>query len=222
MHAEGIRFGLPVHIHIIFSLVITAIAFLIAYITGRKATSGVPSGAQNFGEAIVEFLADQVEPEVGKELLPTVLPWLGALFIYVLLANWLGIIPFTRQPTSDISTTAGLAITAIIGVFVLNIKVNGPIGAAKQWLKPVWWLFILIIPLAIIDNFARMLSLCLRLFGNIAGEHLVFEQLSTHVPYFLPMILILLLVLVGIIQAIVFTLLNLFYIVEDLGLHEEE
>lgn len=216
------KFGLPVHLHVIFSLVVTAVALLIAYIAGRKATSGVPSGAQNFGEAIVEFLADQVEPEVGKELTPTILPWLGALFIYVLFANWIGLFPFSRQPTADISTTAALAVTAVIGVVVLNIRVNGPKRAAKQYLRPVVWLFILLIPLAIIDNIARILSLCLRLFGNIAGEHLVFERLSNHVPYFLPMILLLLGLLVGLIQAIVFTLLNLFYIVEDLGLNEEE
>lgn len=222
MESEGIHFGLSVNLHLIFSLVVTAIVILIAYLTTRKATSDVPSGAQNFGEAIVEFLAGQVEPEIGKQLVPTILPWLGALFIYILLANWLGLIPFSRQPTADISTTAGLGVIAVIGVFVLNIKVNGLRKAGKQYLKPVMWLFILIIPLAIIDNFSRILSLTLRLFGNIAGEHLVFEQLSHNIPYFLPMILILLLVLVGLLQAFVFTLLNLFYIVEDLGIHDEE
>ncbi len=220
--AESIKFGLPVNLHIIFSLAVTAVIFLIAYFTSRKATSGVPPRAQNLGEAIVEFLADYVEPEVGKELTPTILPWLGALFIYILLANWLGLLPFSRSPTSDISTTLGLAVTAVIGVVVFNIKVNGPKRATKQYLKPVVWLFILLIPLAIIDNVARMLSLGLRLFGNIAAEHLVFEKLSNHVPYFLPMILLLLGLLVGLIQAIVFTILNLFYIVEDLGLQEEE
>lgn len=222
MHAESIKFGLPVYYHIIFSLAVTAVVLLIAYIAGRKATSGVPSGAQNFGEAIVGFLVDQVEPEVGKKLTPIILPWLGALFIYILVANWLGLLPFSRTPTADISTTAGLAVVAVIGVVVLNIKVNGLKGAGKQYLKPIVWFFILLVPIAIIDNFARMLSLCLRLFGNIAGEHMVFEQLSTRVPYFLPMILLLLGVLVGLIQAVVFTILNLFYIVEDLGLHDEE
>lgn len=220
--AESIKFGLPVNLHIIFSLAVTAVIFLIAYFTSRKATSGVPPRAQNLGEAIVEFLADYVEPEVGKDLTPTILPWLGALFIYILLANWLGLLPFSRSPTSDISTTLGLAVTAVVGVVVFNIKVNGPKRATKQYLKPVVWLFLLLIPLAIIDNVARMLSLGLRLFGNIAAEHLVFEKLSTHVPYFLPMILLLLGLLVGLIQAIVFTILNLFYIVEDLGLQEEE
>lgn len=222
MEAEGIHFGLSVHLHVIFSLAVTAIVLLISYIVGRKATTGAPSGAQNFGEAIVGFLADQVEPEVGKELTPTILPWLGALFIYILLANWLGLLPFSRTPTADISTTAGLGVTAIVGVFVLNIKVNGIKRASKQYLRPVVWLFILLIPLAIIDNLARVLSLTLRLFGNIAGEHLVFERLSEHVPYFLPMILLLLGLLVGLIQALVFTILNLFYIVEDLGLGEED
>ena len=221
MQAEAIKFGLPVSLHIIFSLAVTAVVFLVAYILGRKATSGVPSGAQNFGEAIVEFLADQVEPEVGEELTPTILPWLGALFIYILIANWLGLLPFSRQPTADISTTAGLAVTAVIGVVVLNIRVNGLKRAGKQYLKPVVWFFIFLIPLAIIDNLARMLSLCLRLFGNIAGEHMVFEKLSANVPYFLPMILLALGLLIGLIQAIVFTYLNLFYIVEDLGLQEE-
>ncbi len=220
--AEVIKFGLPVNLHVIFSLAITAVVFLIAYILGRKATSGAPSGAQNLGEAIVEFLADYVEPEVGEELTPTILPWLGALFIYILLANWLGLIPFSRTPTADISTTAGLAVTAVVGIVVLNIKINGPKRAAKQYLKPVAWFFVLLIPLAIIDNIARILSLSLRLFGNIAGEHMVLEHLSNNVPYFLPMILLLLGVLVGLIQAIVFTILNLFYIVEDLGLQEEE
>jgi len=222
LHGEAVKFGIPLNLEIAFSLVITVFGFVVAYLAGRKATSGVPSGAQNLGEVVVEFLADQIEPEVGSELLPSVLSWLGAIFIYILIANWIGLIPFCRQPTSDLSTTAGLAITAVIGVQVLNVKVNGLKGAAKQWLKPVWWFFILFIPIKILDNFARFLSLALRLFGNIGGEHLVFEQLFNKVPYLLPVILLLLGLLVGLIQAIVFTLLNLFYIVEDLGTGDED
>ncbi len=217
----GVSLGLPVHIHIIFSVATTVILAVFTFFAARRKKTLVPSGIQNMAEAVVELLIGQIEPQMGHNLFLIVLPWLGSFFLYILTANWLGLFPFCFPATSDLSTTAALAATAIIGIQVINLKVNGLKGTLKEWLKPVWWLFILLVPLRIIDNLARMLSLALRLFGNLAGEHLVFEQVCATVPYILPAVLLLIGVLVGIVQSAVFTLLNLFYLVEETGQHSE-
>jgi len=222
MEKEAIGFGLPIKTYLIFSLMVTVILAVASFLATRRKGEEVPTGWQNFCEALVEFLAGQIEPEVGSKLLPLLLPWLGAFFLYILVANWLGLIPFFLPPTSDLSTTVALSVTAIVGIQIIGFRINGVWGTIKQWFKPVWWLFILLIPLRIIDNLARVLSLSLRLFGNLAGEHLVFEQVSHVVPYVLPIILLLIGVLVGLIQAVVFTLLNLYYLIEETGLHGEE
>jgi len=217
----GVSLGLPVRTHIIFSLVVTVVLAVFTFLVARRKKSLIPSGIQNVAEAIVEFLIGQIEPQMGHKLFLIALPWLGAFFLYILTANWLGLFPFCFPPTSDLSTTAALAVTAIIGIQLINLKVNGLKGTLKEWLKPVWWLFILLVPLRVIDNLARMLSLTLRLFGNLAGEHLVFEQVCATVPYILPAVLLLIGILVGVVQAAVFTLLNLFYLVEETGQHPE-
>lgn len=222
---EGIKFGLPVFTHIGFGLValiLLSVFSIGAYLKiSKKKGSDVPEGLQNVSEALVEILVSQIEPEVGEKWLPLVLPFIGSFFLYILVANWIGLFPLGFSSTADLSTTLALALISIVGIQLISIKVNGVIGAIKEWFKPVWWMFILLIPLRILDNIARSLSLSLRLFGNIGGEHLVFEQVSHVVPYVLPIVLLLLSVLVGLIQASVFSLLSLFYLIEEVGLHGE-
>jgi F-type H+-transporting ATPase subunit a len=224
MKEEGIKFGISVASHIGFSLAVSiflsAFALLI-YFKTRKNKDKAPTGIQNLAEAVIEFLVGQIEPEVGKDWLPIVLPFIGSFFLYIIIANWIGIIPFSQPPTADLSTTFALAVVSITWVHVINFKKRGFVGAIKEWFKPVWWLFILMIPLRFVDNIARILSLSLRLFGNIGGEHLVFEQISHVIPYVMPAALLLLSVLVGLVQAAVFALLNLYYLIEEAGLHGE-
>ncbi|MBI4744138.1 MAG: F0F1 ATP synthase subunit A [Actinobacteria bacterium] len=222
---EGIKFGLPVSTHIGFgllALILLSVFAIGAYLKiSKKKGSDVPEGLQNVSEAIVEILVNQIEPEVGEKWLPLILPFIGSFFFYILVANWIGLFPFGLSSTADLSTTLALALISIVGIQLISIRVNGVVGAIKEWFKPVWWMFILLIPLRILDNIARSLSLSLRLFGNIGGEHLVFEQVSHVVPYVLPIVLLLLSVLVGLIQAAVFSLLSLFYLIEEVGIHGE-
>jgi F-type H+-transporting ATPase subunit a len=225
MEEEGIKFGLSVFSHIGFSLItlglLSAFSIVVYLKISKKKNNDVPSGLQNAAEAVVEILVNQIEPEVGEKWVSLVLPFVGSFFLYILVANWIGLIPFALSSTADLSTTLALSVVSIVGIQFINVRANGVAGAVKEWFKPVWWMFILLIPLRIIDNMARMLSLSLRLFGNIGGEHLVFEQVTHVVPYVLPIILLLLGVLVGLIQAAVFSLLNLFYLIEEVGLHGE-
>lgn len=268
----AIEFGLSTNVHLIFSAVVVVIFVIFAYLATRK-KEDVPSGMQNFGEAVVEFLLSRIEPEFGSKLVPIVLPFLGAFFLYILASNWLGLIPFFLPPTSDLSTTAALAAISILGIQIVNVQINRS-RAVKQWVNPhpeltavekkepfkglkgrlgntffaflllplkplesfmrtrVWLIMkhgfkisllaLLLVPLRIIDNVARTLSLSLRLFGNIGGEHIVFEKVSEVVPIIFPVLLLLLGILVGLIQAAVFSLLSMYYLIEEANIHGHE
>lgn len=213
MH-EGIEFGLSITDHVIFSGLASLILVVFGFLVARKSEVGkVPEGLQNAGEAVVEFLVGRVENEFGPERTPIVAPFIGALFLYILVSNWLGLLPMSHAPTTDLSTTVALAACAIIGFQILNFVVNGRIKAVKQLFKPVVFLF----PFKIIDNLTRILSLSLRLFGNMFGEHAVTAIVSGIVPLLLPVLLLLLGGLVGLIQAAVFALLSMAYLAEEIG-----
>lgn len=215
--SEGIKFGLSIRDHYIFSVLASLILILLGFLVVRRKEAGTPKGLQNAGELVIEFLAKQVETEFGPERVSVVVPFLGALFLSILVSNWLGLIPQSLAPTTDLSTTAGLGVSAVLGFQIINFVANGRAKAMKQLFKPAIFLF----PLKIIDNFARVLSLSLRLFGNMFGEHVVAEIVSAIIPLFLPIILLLLGALVGLIQAFVFTILSMKYLAEEIGVAKE-
>ena len=130
-----------------------------------------------------------------------------------------GTLPGLKPPTSNVSTTAGLAICVFFLVLYYNIKTNGIIGYCKHLVGPMPAIAILMVPLNILEQFTRPLSLALRLYGAIYGEEMVVVSLAALCPLLLPLSMQFLGVLFGAIQAFVFTLLTAIYLEEATAVH---
>ncbi len=186
------------------SLFVASIVVLLVLWSARKATKKVeriPSGFQNFFEFIVEFLYGQVEQIVGPKVAPKCFGLLATIFIYVLVANWFGLLPgvgtigfedssghfkpILRPATADVNQTLGMAICFMLLWFYLTIKETGVwgfikhtfaapgdvIGAMRYVLAPI---FMFVGAIEIVSICLRPVSLSLRLFGNVfAGENLL-------------------------------------------------
>lgn len=145
----------------------------------------------------------------------------GSLFIFILVANLMGLVPGFAPPTSDFNITFGLGVAAFLGYNAIGIKAQGLGNYLKHFLGPIWWLAFLMAPLEIVDNLVRPVSLALRLFGNMTGDHLVLEIFTSLTYLVIPVAFYFLGAFVSLIQAFVFTLLTVIYVSLAVG-HGDE
>ncbi|MCL4540724.1 MAG: F0F1 ATP synthase subunit A [Chloroflexi bacterium] len=200
---------------IILTWLIIAIIVIPVLVVSRTFTTGVPRGVQNLYEFIVEFVSSQAEQSVGERA-TSVLSIAVTLFVFILLSNYLGLlpIPYFRSPTSDLNTTLAMGIFVFILVQWLAFRERGFVGQLKHLTQP-YPPFILI---NIIDELSRPVTLSFRLFGNIvAGEIMIviLQALLYHAPIFLLLPMPIWLgfsFFVGLIQAFIFMMLSLAYI----------
>jgi F-type H+-transporting ATPase subunit a len=209
----------------IYSLLVILIIGITAAVASSRREM-VPGPLQNFVEVIVGGLSEFVEGILGLEGRPFV-PYIGTLYLKNSISNQLGILPFVKAPTSSINTTS-LALCTFLYVQFTAFRGQGPLGylfhLAGEPRDPVGWAMVpLMLPLHIIGEFAKPLSLSLRLFGNIFGEETlvaVFVGMgvailaATHLPIGLPIQtpFYFLALLTSTIQALVFSLLTTIYI----------
>lgn len=191
-------------------LVITVLSFL-----ATRNMQRIPSGVQNVMETVVEGLLNFFGNIMGFEKARQFLPFLGTMFLFILISNYSGLLPGAGHvpgiaaPTSTWSVTAGLAITVFFATHIFGVKQHG-LSYLKQFLQPLPFM----LPLNVIEHAVRPLSLSLRLYGNIYGEEMIIATLLALVPYFVPLPMMLLSVLFGLIQAVVFVLLSSIYFFE--------
>ncbi len=165
-------------------------------------------------EILIEFFHGLLEPNLGKKG-RKYLPLVGTLFLFILTMNLLWFIPGLMPPTTDLSTTAGLALTTIITVQVIGILTNGFKGYLHHFAQP----FAALAPLNVLEELVKPASLSLRLFGNMFGEKVAVTVLLILVPLFVPVPVMLLGVLMGVVQAFVFTLLTVVYLTTTIKGH---
>lgn len=210
----------------IFSM-IAAIFLVIVFFIGTRKKSLIPDGLQNLLEMIVESLDNLVIGVIGPRGRAYV-PFIGTLFIYIFIQNWMGLIPGLKSPTSSLNTTAGLAITVFFYVQFVGLRENGLknyilhlMGSPKDAVG--WAMVPLNFPLHILEEFIRPLSLALRLYGNLLGEDALITAFvglgilalsAIHSPIGIPLQIpfMMLAMLTGTIQALVFSLLSTIYI----------
>jgi len=220
---------------VIFSTIVWLFMSLLAFIAYKKRKL-VPGPLQNFVEWVVEGLSGMVTSILGEEGKRFV-PFIGTLFIYIFCMNVVGLIPGMFSSTSKLNTTLALAICVFLYVQFTGIRNFGLFGylhhlAGSPKSLVEWCLVPLNLPLHIIGELAKPLSLSLRLFGNIAGEDMllaIFVILGvsimsfTHLPIGIPLHLpfIFLALLTSFVQALVFALLTTIYF-SLMSHHEEE
>jgi F-type H+-transporting ATPase subunit a len=195
---------------------LTALAIGLAAILLTRNLQRIPGKLQMTLEMIFSgldgFTAGLIGPHYKRYL-----PLVGTAFIYILIMNLAGLIPGWASPTANINVTAGMALVVVVYVQIEGIRVNGPLGYLKHFMGEPWWLAWLNFPLHIIGEFAKVLSLTIRLFGNIFGEDVVLVILIALAIRFmggLPMQapMYLLAMFTSFVQAMVFSILTCVYI----------
>ncbi len=206
----GLEAWAAAHPHVTYMWLAMVILIVLGWIAG-KSVSMVPETAQNVFEVIISGLEEfmvSLTGEEGRKSFPLVL----TLFLFVLLGNLMGLVPAFYPPTASINTTVALAIIAVTWSHVIGIQRHG-IKYIKHFLGPVPALMPLFLIIELIGHAARVLSLTLRLFGNMMGHELVVIILLTLAgPFLVPLPIMAMGILVALIQAIVFFLLPTMYI----------
>jgi F-type H+-transporting ATPase subunit a len=149
----------------------------------------------------------EITGEEGRPFFPLI----ATVFLYIAACNLLGLIPGFFPPTASINTTLSCALTVVVFTHIIGIKFHGA-KYVKHFLGPVWWLSPLILIIELIGHFARILSLSIRLFGNITGHELVLGILFLLAgAAFAPLPIMVLGIFVAFLQAFVFLLLSIIY-----------
>lgn len=179
-----------------------------------------PGNFQHLAEMIHEFVDDQSQQVTGRSESPF-LPVLTALLMYILLCNLFGLLPGLETPTANPAVPLGFAICAFVYYNFNGLRAQGPIGYAKHFMGPAWWIAPLMFPIEIISHFARILSLTVRLFANMLASDLITIIFFSMVPLALPIVGLGLHLFVAVIQAYIFMLLTMIYLGEATAQHSE-
>jgi F-type H+-transporting ATPase subunit a len=204
------KFGLEIAPHVSYAVLVALILLGLGWLAGRS-ISLVPKGAQNVFELVVsgleEFMVD-VTGEEGRAFFP----FIASLFLFILLCNLIGLIPGFYSPTANLNTTLALALCTFVYTHYLGIKYHGA-KYIKHFLGPIPALAPLFFIIELVGHVARVLSLTLRLFGNIMGEDIVLALLLLLAGMYLApsSIFMFLMVFTDVVQAFVFTLLSMMY-----------
>lgn len=175
----------------------------------------VPGKGQNFWEILIGGMDNFFVENMGRELTDKLFPMIATFALYIAVANLIGLIPGFMSPTSSINTTLALTIIVWLTHHIIGFRANG-FAYLKHFLGPMPVLIPLMLPIELISNFARLLSLSIRLFGNImAKETLLGILFMLAGAFFAPLPIMILGVLVSLVQAMVFVLLTVVYFTQS-------
>lgn len=204
--------------HVVMAGVVTLIIFVLSravYNSYQKASNPLIPDAKlslrNMIELVVEQFLNLFQGLLGSHA-SQYFPLLGTIFIYVFISNFLGLIPGLLPSTDDLNTNLPIALVVFLYYNYHGIREHGLGTYLKHFMGPVWWLAFLMIPIEIISHVFRPLSLSLRLFGNINGDHMVLSQFGEMAPILVPVIFVGLGLFVCFMQAFVFSFLSAIYI----------
>lgn len=193
---------------IVFTWLVMASLVLIAWlITRNLSPSPKISVWQSLLEIITTGIANQIR-EVSQQDPQEYIGFVGTLFVFIAVSNTLAIIPGYQPPTGSLSTTTALALCVFMAVPLFGIKKRGIVGYLRNYIQPT----ALMLPFNIIGEFSRTLALAVRLFGNIMSGTMLVAILLSIVPLFFPIVMQLLGLVFGLIQAYVFAILAMVYI----------
>jgi len=199
----------------VFSILITF------SILGTTNADRIPHGFQNFMEAAVDFVTDIARNQLGESFYKEWIPFIGTLFLFIFGSIWAGaVIPWKlihlpegelAAPTNDINTTVALALITSFVYFYAGLSKKG-LGYFKRYVKP----FPLLLPINILEDFTKPLSLSFRLFGNVLADEITVTVLTSLVPLVAPLPIMFLGLFAGSVQALIFSTLAAAYIGEAL------
>ena len=199
----------------VFAIVLT-FAFL-----GSRNVEQIPRGWQNFMECVLDFVTDIAKNQLGESFYREWVPFIGTLFLFIFGCNWAGaIVPWKlielpegelAAPTNDINTTVALALLTSLAYFYAGLSKKG-LGYFKRYIQPLP----LLLPINILEDFTKPLSLSFRLFGNVLADEITVSVLTGLVPLVIPLPIMCLGIFAGSVQALIFSTLAAAYIAEAL------
>jgi len=195
---------------VVMQFAVVLLLMVVVALVRLRLSADRPGNLQQAFEMLYEFVSGQAEDQIGHNGL-RYLGYFGTIFLFILTANLIGLVPCFESPTQNPSVTAGCALTTFIYYNLVGIQALG-FKYPLTFAGPVWWLAPLMLPIEIISHLARCLSLTVRLYANMfAGEQvtMVFLRLTF---FLVPVVFMGLHVFVGLIQAYIFMLLTMVYV----------
>jgi F-type H+-transporting ATPase subunit a len=196
----------------LMALLVLAIFAVFLPLAARRYQKDRPGRVQNFLEMVVAGIRSLVSDIIGHGAEKRYLNVIGGFAVFIFVANLFGLFFFLQPPTGSLSTTVALALLSFLYFNFQGIKEHGLLGYLKHFMGPVLWLAPLFFVIEIIGNFARILSLSLRLFMNIYGEHTATGIFAGLVPIVVPWPLMALGLFTALLQAFIFATLSSVYI----------
>jgi F-type H+-transporting ATPase subunit a len=194
---------------IIMTWIVIGVLLLFGFLATRK-IGFLPNPFQVVGEMIVNAFYGLTRDALDEEMAKSYFPLICSLFLFLLISNWLGMFPWLSEPTKDLNTPLGLGILGFIISHYAGIRTKGFKAYAKQYVDPIFFM----LPLNVIGELSRVVSISFRLYGNILGGAIIILVVS-HLIYSLilpPFLIAFFSLFIGTIQAFVFTMLTLVYI----------
>jgi F-type H+-transporting ATPase subunit a len=203
------------------TIVWTWLVMLILALGSWMLTRGLRAGedlspGQNLLEAIVSMIDQQIRDVSGQDARPF-LPFVGTLFLFIVVSNILSIVPGYRPPTGSLSTTAALALCVFVAVPLFGIQHQGLRAYLRQYAQPS----LVMLPFTVIGELSRTLALAVRLFGNVMSGTVIAALLLGVAPLFVPVVMQAFGLLIGVIQAYIFAILATVYIASGTRAHQE-
>lgn len=197
-----------------YTWAIMALLTVGSWLVTRRLSDTALSRWQNLLEVVVTAMRDQIR-ELSRQDPGPYLPFVGTLFIYIATANLLSIVPGYMPPTGSLSTTTALAIAVFIAVPLYGIAQEGPLGYLRHYVRPS----ILMLPFNVIGELSRTIALAVRLYGNIMSSTVIVAILLSLAPFFFPVVMQVLGLITGMIQAYIFAVLAMVYIASATSAH---
>lgn len=197
--------------HMTYTWLVMLFLIIMPKLTMPAKLEMIPSSGQNFWEFAVGGLETFMQEHLPEDYARSLFPLVATFAFYILIANMMGLMPGFMSPTSNLNVTLGMTIIVWVVHHFLGLKNHG-VGYIKHFMGPMWWLVPLMLPIELISNFARLLSLSIRLFGNIMAKETLLGILFMLVgAFFGPLPILCLGVLVSVVQTMVFVLLTVLY-----------
>jgi F-type H+-transporting ATPase subunit a len=208
--------GVPIKNTVVHTWVVVLLLAGLAFLGRKKYSTWNPPSWQLVVEWIVSYVDDLVL-DMGGRPLPQIVPLLATMISFVTIANLLGLVPLFLAPTRDLNTTLGLALVALGASYYFAIESRGVGGWLKSFIEPVAFM----LPLNLLGQVSRVLSMSLRLFGNIVAGEIINGVMVMLLPLLAPLPFNLLGSITGVLQALVFTVLTLVFVVDAMGAPDE-
>lgn len=204
-------FGVDVPDHVLMAGLVFVICLLFFPLVTRRLSRDNPGPLQQTLELLIVGLRDMMHDIIGHGS-ERFLEMMAAFTVFIFISNIFGLFYFLQPPTSNPNTTFALSISSFLYFNFQGIRAQGPWHYLKHFAGPVWWLAPLMFPIELVGNFARMLSLGMRLFGNIFGEHTATGIFMGLIPLIVPWPMMALGIFGAVLQTFVFIMLTMVYL----------